>query len=142
MLQVFGTSELIDSTITTHNSTKEDVLSWSNRCCAQPSVTTAGLLLLLLRFTCTKHKKQGKLCQDGARGQAVALLKSLLSEMGPMIMTIVMTQYYRWHHPRPVASDLLTADEVQLKVVGTQVDVSDWIRLGTGPGKNACCGML
>ena len=114
MQQVFGTSEMIGSTFQTHNSSKEDQVSWSNRCCAQPSVTTAGLLLLLVRFTCTKHKKQGKLCQDGARGQAVVLLKSLLSEMGPMILTIVMTQYYRWHHPRPAASDLLTADKVQL----------------------------
>ena len=70
------------------------------------------------------------------------LLKSLLSEMGPMIMTIDMTQYYRWHHPRPAASDLLAADKVQLKVVGETVDVSDWVRLGTGPGKIACCSML
>ena len=105
MQQVFGTSEMIGSTFQTHNSSKEDQVSWSNRCCAQSSVTTAGLLLLLVRFTCTKHKKQGKFCRDGARGQAVVLLKSLLSEMVPMIMTTVMTQCYKWHHPRPVASD-------------------------------------
>ena len=98
--------------------------------------------MLLVRFTFTPHKKQGRLCQDCATGQEVVLLKSLLSDMGPIIMTIVMTQYYKWHHPRPVASDLLTADKVQLKVVGETIGVSDWIRLGTGPGKIACCGML
>ena len=68
MLQVFGTSGLVDSTFTTHNSIKEDVLSWSNRCCAQPSVSAAALLLLLVRLTCTNHKNLRRLCHAEARG--------------------------------------------------------------------------
>ena len=139
MLQVFGTSEMVGSTFQTHNSLKEEHESFSNRCCAHPSVTTAGLLLLLVRFTCTKHRTHGMLCQDGARGQAVVLLKSLLSEMDPLSMTVDMTKNYQWHHPRPDASELVTAEQVQLKVDGGYVDVSDLIRLGSGPGKNACC---
>ena len=142
MLQVFGASELFDSTFTTHNSIKEDVLSWSNRCCAQPSVSTAGLLLLLVRFTCTNHTNLGRLCHVDARGQALTLLRSLFADLEFLTIHINMARSYHWNHPRPQTSELLSAQMVQLQVFGEYVEISDLIRQGTGPGKNACCSVL
>ena len=84
MLQVFGISELVDSTFATHNSIKEDVLSWSNRCCAHPSVSTAGLLLLLVRFTCTNHKNLGRLCHVDPRGPSICTAEICACRLGAL----------------------------------------------------------
>lgn len=126
-MDLFGQTQIVESTFMNHATKKKELRRWPSRCLGDPSVSSMGLLLQLLRWH-TLPASSGGLQERLARDAASVLFGSLMDFVceffaGEWRITIEVTMQWRCRWPRPqLEADGATV--MDLQVVDSRVSVA------------------
>ena len=117
-----GPCHFVYSSFESEQTSKRLAMPFRSRCIATTSTSTAGFLLLLLRFSCAS-RAQGGLASGNSRAACRLVLAALLAQAYIGMQTIATVELDQWACTFPRPPPIPTGSTAKLSIIGDQIDI-------------------